>query len=74
MIRTASAIAVATVAYMAASGSTQARPIVPLPTEVATDAADIIPVYYYRGYYYPYRRGGGYYRHRYYRYGRWRYY
>jgi hypothetical protein len=83
MLRTASAIAAAAVACMAASESTQALPITPIPTEVATDTADIIPVYYYRRHYYPYRYHGHYYRyyyhghyypHRYYRYRRWHYY
>jgi len=74
MIRAASAIVVATVAYMAASESTQALPIAPLPAEVTTDTADIVPVYYYRGRYYPYRWNGRYYHHRDYRYGRWNYY
>jgi hypothetical protein len=31
-------------------------------------------IYYYRGGYYPYRYGGMYWHHRYYRYGRWHYY
>jgi hypothetical protein len=74
MLRTASAIAAAAVACMAASESTQALPITPIPTEVATDTADIIPVYYYRRHYYPYRYHGHYYPHRYYRYRRWHYY
>jgi hypothetical protein len=83
MIRVAFAIAVAAMAYMAGSGMTQALPIAPLPAEATTDAVNVIPVYYYRGRYYPYRWhgryypyrwGGGYYRHRYYRYGRYRYY
>jgi hypothetical protein len=74
MIRAASAVAVATVAYLAASGSTQAVPIAPLPAEITSDAGDIIPVYYYRGRYYPYRWRGHYYRYRHYRHGRWHYY
>jgi hypothetical protein len=47
----------------------------PLVTVVAspTDGA-IEKVYYYRGRYYRYRHGSGYYAHRYYRGGRWRYY
>jgi hypothetical protein len=83
MVRVASAIAVAALAYMAGSVGTHALPIAPLPAEVSTNATDVVPVYYYRGRYYPYRwRGayypyrwhGAYYRHRFYRYGRWRYY
>jgi hypothetical protein len=73
MVRVAFAIAVAAVAYIAASEITQALPIAPLPAEVTTEAGNIIPVYYYRGRYYPYRWHGHYYRHRYYRYGRYHY-
>jgi hypothetical protein len=61
---------------------------IPMPqkaaaTPVTTAALDITPavvgrsieeVYYYRGGYYPYRYGGMYWHHRYYRYGRWHYY
>jgi hypothetical protein len=36
--------------------------------------SSITKIYYYRGGYYHYRYGGRYYRHRYYRYGRWHYY
>jgi len=39
-----------------------------------SSGSSIESVYYYRGGYYPYRYGGMYYRHRYYRYGRWHYY
>jgi hypothetical protein len=74
MMRTASAIAVATLVYVANPAATQAFPIAPPAAGVFTDAADIVPAYYYRGGYYPYRWGGRYYHHRYYRYGRWRYY
>jgi hypothetical protein len=83
MLRTASAIAAAAAACMTASERTQAQPITLIPIEVTTDAADIIPVYYYRRHYYPYRYHGHYYRyyyhghyypHRYYRYRRWHYY
>jgi len=70
MMRTASAIAVATLVCVAAPAATQALPI----AQVFTDTADIVPAYYYRGGYYPYRWGGRYYHHRYYRYGRWHYY
>jgi hypothetical protein len=82
MIRVAFAIAVAAVAYIAASEITQALPIAPLAAEVTTEAGNIIPAYYYRGRYYPYRWHGRYYpyrwhgryyRYRYYRYGRYRY-
>jgi hypothetical protein len=73
MIRVAIAIAVAAVAYIVTSEITQALPIAPLPAELATEAGNIIPVYYYRGRSYPYRWHGHYYRHRYYRYGRYHY-
>jgi hypothetical protein len=74
MIRVAFAFGIVAAAYIAGSGSTQALPIAPLPAEITTDAGNIIPVYYYRGRYYPYRWRGHYYRHRYHRYGRYRYY
>ena len=83
LMRLSCAIGVAAVIYIATSGTTEALPIAPLPSEVTTDVAIITPVYYYRGRYYPYRWHGGYYpyrwhggyyRHRYYRYGGWRYY
>jgi hypothetical protein len=74
MIRIAFAISVAAVASIAACATTQALPVAPLPAEVMTDAANTVPVYYYRGRYYPYRWRHHNYRHRYYRYGRWRYY
>jgi hypothetical protein len=74
MIWGALASSIVAAAFIAVSGSTQALPIAPLPAEVTTDAANVIPVYYYRGRYYPYRWRGRYYRHRYYRYGRYRYY
>ena len=73
-IRIACAIGVAVMAYMGSSGNSRALPIAPLPVDVTTDAGNIVPVYYYRGHYYPYRWHGGYYGHRYYRYGRYRYY
>ena len=79
-MRTAFAIAIATVAYMAGPVGTQALPIA--PAEVTTDAAEIVPVVYYRGHYYRdhhfrryrYRRHHHHYHHRYYRHGRWHYY
>jgi hypothetical protein len=76
------AIAIASVAYVAAPGITSAAPIAPLPAEVTTTVSDILPVYYWHRRYYPYRWHGGYYRyrwhggyyrHRYYRYGHRRY-
>jgi hypothetical protein len=73
MIRVAFATAVAAVAYIAASETTRALPIAPLPPQVTTEAENIIPVYYYRGRYYPYRWHGHYYRHRHFRYGRYHY-
>ena len=82
MIRIAFAIAAALMAYVTASGVTNAAPIAPLPAEATTNANDVVPAYYWRGGYYRYRWHGGYYRyrwhrayyrHRYYRYGHWRY-
>jgi hypothetical protein len=82
MARVSYALAAALAAYVLAPGTTNALPIAPLPAGVTTDASDIVPVYYWRGRYYPYRWHGGYYRyrwhggyyrHRYYRYRHWRY-
>ena len=74
MVRVVFAFSIVAVASMATSGMTQAMPIAPLPAEVTTDAAIAIPVYYYRGRYYPYLWRHHHYRHRHYRYGRWHYY
>ena len=79
MTRIAFAIAAALMAYVTASGVTNAAPIAPLPAEATTNANDLVPVYYWRGRYrwhggyYRYRWHRAYYRHRYYRYGHWRY-
>ena len=47
------AMAVATLALAAASGTSQAGPIAPLPA-ASTDAGGVTPVYYYHRYYHPY--------------------
>jgi len=73
MTRVACAIAVAALAYVAVSGVAKAATIAPLPAAVTGKGGDLIPVYYWRGSYYPYRWHGAYYHHRSYRNGGWHY-
>ncbi len=55
MIRTAFAMAVAALVFVAVSGTSQAAPIAPLPGAASTDAGGVTPVYYYyHPYYHPY--------------------
>jgi hypothetical protein len=53
MLRTVFAMTVATLAFAAVSGTSQAAPIAPLPAGVTSgDVGSVTPVYYYhRGYY-----------------------
>jgi hypothetical protein len=73
MLRFALAVAVAATAYSALAENAEAALIAPLQSGVTAGAPGVIPVYYYHGRYYPYRWNGGYYRHRYYRHGRYYY-
>ena len=82
MARFLFAITVAAIAALGIPGVSKAAPFAPIQTGVATNTANIIPAYYYRGHYYRYRWNGGYYpyswhghyyHYRYYRNGRYYY-
>ena len=76
MKRIALGAAAAAISVLAVCGASQAAPIAP-PAGVDAQANNVVPVYYWRGGYYPYYWNGGYYRYywggRYYAYRRWRY-
>jgi hypothetical protein len=60
-------VAAATTTGIAAfPGVSKAAVIAPLPSSVTNETGNVIPAYYYRGGYYPYRWHGRYYHHRYY--------
>jgi hypothetical protein len=66
MIRTVFAMAVATLAIAAVSGTSQAAPIAPLSAGVIADTPGVTPVYYHHRYYhhrYYYRHRHHYHRH-----------
>ena len=64
--------AIAALAAVGISDVSKAAAVAPIQAGVATNTANIIPAYYYRGRYYRYRWNGGYYPYywhgRYYRY------
>ncbi len=64
MVRVASAIAIAALAYAVVPASSNAAPIAPLSATVTTEADGMVPVYYWGGHYYPYRWHGHYYPYR----------
>lgn len=78
MLRIACTIAVAAVAYAAASPASNAAPIAP-PSAIDTSAGSVILAgyhghgYRWHGQYYPYRWHGHYYHHRHWGHGHWRY-